>query len=140
MTSSHSPASPFSPSLPPPTRAGTLLYFFIFPPAALLHERGRQILWQLQCFHLTPDGAASVYFTDQLLAKTTSSGSTQSAASPLGSLARSPRFMSSETHFFFSLFSYFFFAVCVQPNFSEQFPFYFFGGKVLLYEVALFIR
>lgn len=90
MTSSHSPAPRFSRSLPI-TCAGILFSFFqfFFSLAALLHESGRQILWQLQCFHLTPDGAASVYFTDQLLAKTTSSCSTQSAASPLGSLAHS---------------------------------------------------
>lgn len=39
---------------------------------------------------------------------------------------------------FLLLFSYSFFAVCVQPHSSKQFPF--FGGKVLLYEVALFIQ
>lgn len=104
MTSLHSRAPRFSRSLPI-TCTGLLFSFFLFLfPAALLHESGRQILWQLQCFHLTPDGAASVYFTDQLLAKTTSSGSTQSAASPLGSLARSLRFMSSEKHFFVAFF------------------------------------
>lgn len=107
MTSSHSPASRFSCSLP--IMCAGLLFSFLsffssFFPVALLHESGRQILWQLQCFHLTPDGAASVYFTDQLLAKTTSSSSTQSAASPLGSLARSLRFMSSEKHFFVAFF------------------------------------
>lgn len=106
MTSSYSTASLFSPSLRPHNMCRNC-FIFLFLPAALLRERGRQILWQLQCFHLTPDGAASVYFADQLLAKTTSSGSTQSAASPMGSLrllALSLRFMSSETHFFFLVF------------------------------------
>lgn len=80
-----------------------------------------------------------MYFTDQLLAKTTSSGSTQSAASPLGSLARSLAEIYElwdALFFFFAFFSLL--LLCVQPNFSEQFPF--FDGKVLLYEVALFIR